>query len=51
MNAITTSGRTSRDVSNGGTPERDMSRRQAGLVAAALLLAHLATLTTAALAF
>jgi hypothetical protein len=27
------------------------SRRQAGLVAAALLLAHLATLTAAALAF
>ena len=51
MNAITTSLRTSRDVSNDGTPEQDMSRRQAGLVAAALLLVHLAALTAAALAF
>jgi hypothetical protein len=51
MNAIATSLRTSRDVSNDRTPEQDMSRHQAGLVAAALLLAHLTTLTAAALAF
>lgn len=51
MTAIATSLRPSHDVSNHGTPDQDVSRRQAGFVAAALLLVHLATLTAAALAF
>ena len=51
MTAMSASIRTSGHVSNDGTLQHDVSRRQAGLVAVALLFVHLATLTAAALAF